>query len=274
MFNMLLLVHLITIPSLVSSGGFAAYLTPGGESISIIDTGGESVFVVDAEPGERLSYMVFRDLKLVFLSSSRGLLQTDVLSGETEVLSSQRTGSPWLSSDGSLWYTFSGSLYGDGLVVNENVPAFHVSVENGTAAYTDRNDVLHILNIDTGTERMVEGYRFYAPIVLESGDVIAPTLSGAIVFLPVDGSLMLLGSGEQPCWSDQLNGLFYCVSEDDGHQITAADIWFVRPGEEPVTVTSTPDILETRPSCSGEMLWFVDEGNGTPSCMSLDDLSL
>ncbi|MCD4707394.1 MAG: hypothetical protein K8S62_06625 [Candidatus Sabulitectum sp.] len=273
MLNMLFLVHLVALPVLVSSGGFVAYLTAGGESVTVIDCGGETVFTVDAAPGERLSYPSFNDLKLVFVSSSRGLVQQDILTGESVVLSSERTGAPWISSSGDLWYTSGGYLFKNGVSTGIDIPAFHVSVENGIASFTDRNDDLHILSLGSEQDRTVQGYRFYSPAVLTNGDVIASSLTGEIIFLPSGGSLMVVGNGEQPCWSYELEGLFYCISEDDGHSITAADIWFVRPGEEPVMVTFTPEVLETRPSCSGDILWYVDEGNGIPCCVSLDDLS-
>lgn len=260
--------------SVTASGDFAVSLDFEGGGITVTDSAGDSLYSVEAQPGERLSYVVFRDMKLVYLSSSRGLLETDILTGETTVVSSRRTGAPWISSDGALWYTLNGSLYCDGAAVNGSLPAFYVSVENGTAVYTDRNDVLRILNIDTGRERMVQGYRFYAPIVLESGDVIAPTLSGALVYLPADGSLMVVGSGEQPCWSGELGGLFFCVSTDDGHELTGSDLWFVRPGENPIQLTFTPDVFEIKPSCSGNLLWYIDDVSGAVCSMSLDGFSL
>ncbi|MCK5131145.1 MAG: hypothetical protein KAR40_03210 [Candidatus Sabulitectum sp.] len=273
MFNIFLLVHLVAMPALVSSGGYAAFLSAGGDSIVVVGSGGETVFTVDAVPGERLSYPVFSNLKLVFISSSRGLVQQDILTGEQVVICSERTGSPWISSSGDLWYSLDGYLFKNGVSTGVAVSAFHVSVENGIASFTDRNDDLHILYLEGGQERTVQGYRFYSPTVLTGGDVVAPTLTGEIIYLPADGSLIVVGKGEQPCWSYELEGFFFCVSEDDGHSITGADIWFVKPGEEPVKVTFTSGILETGPSCSGDILWFVDEGSGIPGCVSLDDLS-
>lgn len=266
------LLALISAQSLSVSGGYAAVLSGDGSEISVMDVSEESVFTMEAEPGERFSYVSFGDLRIFCISSSRGLLETDILTGVTDVVSSRQTGAPWLDSDGNLWYTRQGSLYRGDVLVNSSVSAFHVSVENGTAAYTDRNDFLRILNLETGCERIVQGYRFYAPTVLVSGDVIAPTLSGEIVYLPSDGSLMVVGNGEQPVWSIELEGLFYCVSEDDGHQITGADLWFVAPGEHPVRVTDTPDVFEIRPECSGSLLWFQDALTGNIGTLNVDFL--
>lgn len=256
------------------SGEYAAVTGEGGASVDVVSSHGEFVFSLEAQPGERFSYVTFGDLRLFCISSSRGLLETDILTGETSVVCSGRTGAPWFDSEGNLWYTRNGSLYRWGEVVNGSVPAFHVSVENGIAAYTDRNDRLRILTLENGRERVVQGYRFYAPRVTPSGEVIAPTLTGEIVYLPSDGSLMVVGSGEQPCWSSEKQGLFYSVSTDDGHELTGADLWFAVPGETPVRLTSTPDVYETNPECSGTSLWYTDYAAGTVHCVPFDELPL
>jgi hypothetical protein len=85
---------------------------------------------------------------------------------------------------------------------------------------------------------------------------------------------MIVGSGEQPVWSRELEGLFYCVSTDDGHQLTGADLWFVVPGNQPVRITDTPDVFEIRPECSGNLLWYQDAATGNTGTLRFDDLPL
>ncbi len=270
----MLSVFFTAVLAIVSSGGFAAFLSTGGEAISVLDTGGEIVFTVEAQPGERLSNSEFGHMKVVFVSSSRGLVQADMLTGEFTVISDEHTGAPWMSSSGDLWYTVDGYLFMNEASTGVAIPAFHVSVEDGLAAFTDRGDNLHILSLESGEDTVVSGYRFYSPVVLPGGDVLASSLTGEIVYVPFGQNSYVVANGSQPCWSTELSGLFYCKSEDDGHSITAADIWFVRPGGEPVQVTFTLEILETRPAYSCDVLWFVDENRGIPECVSLDDLSL
>lgn len=274
MFNVFLLTVTVAAPALVSSGGFAAYLAAGGESIGVVSDGSEIVLTLNALPGERLSYPAFGDLKLVFVSSLRGLVQHDIIADESVVLSEKSTGAPWISSSGDLWYTQDGYLFMNGASTGVSIPAFSVSVENGVAAFTDRNDHLHILSLENGEDLIFSGYRFFSPVVLKNGDVITPTLTGEIIHIPSRDIPAVVGNGEQPCWSYELDGLFYCISEDDGHSIIAADIWFVRPGGEPVQITFTSDLLETRPACSGGILWFVHSRSGIPDCVRLDALSL
>lgn len=274
MFNVFILAVTVAVPSLVSSGGFAAYLAAGGDSISVVCDGAESFFTLHALQGERLSYPAFGDLKLVYISSSRGLVQQDIITGESVVLSENSTGAPWISSSCDLWYTQDGYLFMNGASTGVSIPAFSVSVENGVAVFTDRNDDLHILSLENGEDLVFQGYRFFSPVVLTNGDVITPTLTGEIIHIPSGDIPAVVGNGEQPCWSYELDGLFFCVSEDDGHNLTGADIWFVKPGCEQIRVTWSPEVFETRPSCSGDVLWFVDNRNGIPDCVRLDALSL
>jgi len=264
------LVFLAAVSSSVSSGGLAAFVSAGGESASIVDAGGKAVFAVEAAAGERLSYPAFSDYRLVCVSSTTGLVQHDILTGERVVLRSERTGAPWISSAGDLWYTIDGYLYKNGVSTEVAVPAFHVSVENGIAVFTDRGDCLHILSLINGEDRVIQGFRFFSPVVLTSGSVIVSSLTGEIVFVPSGGEPVVVASGEQPCWSNLHGGLFFCVSADDGHSLTTADIWFVKPGEEPVQVTFTEDVLETKPSCSGDLVWYVDAVTGVPHSMRTD----
>ncbi|OPX32147.1 MAG: hypothetical protein B1H09_01105 [Gemmatimonadaceae bacterium 4484_173] len=264
------LVFLAAVSSPVSSGGFAAFVTAGGESVCVVDGGGETVSAVDAEIGERLSYPALSELRLVYVSSTRGLVEEDIISGESAVLSAERTGAPWFSSDGDLWYTFDGFLYKNGVSTGVEVPAFYVSVENGVAVFTDRSDRLHIVSLISGEGRVIQGLRYFSPVVLAGGDVVVSSLTGEIVFVPAGGEPVVVASGEQPCWSYRSGGVFFCVSSDDGHDLTAADLWFVKPGEEPVQVTFTEDILETKPACSGDLVWFLDAVADSPNCMRTD----
>ncbi len=272
--SFILLIISLGVSNITSSGGFTVVLANGGESITVLDRNRESVFSVDADYGERLSYVCFGDLKLFFISSCRGLVQTDIITGESVVLNEGQTGAPWLSSTGDLWYTVQGVLYENGLSTGAAIPAFSVSVENDIAVFTNRADELIILSLVTGEMKAIPGYRFYSPVVLPNGDVFASSLGGEIIFVSSGGNPVVLANGSQPCWSDEYSGLFYCVTEDDGHSLLSADIWFVRPLESPVRITGTFDVLETNPSYSDGLLWYIDERTGISNFVDMTDVSL
>lgn len=256
-----------------ASGDHAAFLEAGGSAIMVLASSGDTVFTMDADPGERLSYHAFGNFRIFCISSERGLLETDMLTGETTVLETRRTGAPWVDSEGDLWYTLEGSLFRNGEEVNTSVPAFMVSVENGRAAYCDPEDNLRILDLTDGTERIVQrGYRFFGPLMLRSGDVVASTLSEGIAYVSPYGSMAFVSGASEPCWSDDYLGIFYSMPVDDGHTITGSDLWFARPGEDPMQLTLTPDVFEMSPSISGINLWYVDEATGKPGYLRADDL--
>lgn len=262
----------ICIRSFSVSDGNIGVIDHTRSCISLRDISGEVNFRFNADPGEILSFPVIRGSEVFFLSSSRGLLAVDTETGLAAEVCGPGAGAPWVDSKGLLWYTFQGSLYCEGRLMNSTVPAFHASVENGVAVYTDTDDNLHILILDTCHEKVVTGYRFYSPIVLPSGAVFSPALTGEIVFLTADEPLSVVGYGEQPVWSNEHDGLFFCVSTDDGHNLTGADLWFVRPGEDPVQVTFTPDIFETKPLWAESALWYIDAVDGTVNSMIPDAL--
>lgn len=270
----LMILSLFSAPVVVSSGSLVAYLNEAGSSISVSDIEGEVIFTELAEAGERFSYPQFSGFLLAFCSSTRGLLVRDLVANELSVLNSQRTGAPCISSDGNVCYSFEGFLVVNRIKTDLPVPSFSVSVENSVATFTDREDRLHIASLEDFSERVLSGYRFYSPFVRENGDVIASTLCGSIVYVPFNEDLVVLASGTQPCWSKDLSGLFYCLSEDDGHSLTAADLWFVRLYESPVRVTFSPGVLETKPSCSATHLWFIDAVSGKADYLSIDDITI
>lgn len=247
------------------------FSAPGAGELCIVDSECHELFSVSPAEGERITHPVLSEPDLIYLSSADGLMSFDICTGEKVVLDTG-TGAPWISSDGYLWYTKDGELYLNGENAGVQISAFHVSVENGTAVFTDTEDNIHILDLQTRAEEIITGYRFYAPEITPAGDVFSPTLTGEIIFVPYSGEVSVAATGEQPCWSSEHQGLFYCVSTDDGHVITGADIWFVRPGEEPVQVTSTADLMETKPFYSSGRLWYIESATQLPGQVGCHDL--
>lgn len=269
-----LILVLTSVQWLSASGGKAAVSNFGGTAVSVVDQAGEVVFCLQGETGEVFSHLRFRDAGLACLSSIRGLIETNVQTGEVSIVSPAGTGAPWIDSSGDIWFTRDGFLFRCGEMAGANIEAFHVSVESGTAVFTDDDDFLRIRDLQTGNERILRGYRFYAPAALPGGGVVSPALTGEIIYVDPDGGIMVAAYGEQPCWSSRLQGIFYTVTADDGHRLTAADLWFVRPGENPVRITDTGEAMEVNPQYSGGFLWYSDAVNGSIGVLDADALSL
>jgi len=81
-----------------------------------------------------------------------------------------------------------------------------------------------------------------------------------------DKALFEIGRGYRPCWSPDGNYIVYMVTEDDGHQYTASDIFISSwDGVDKFQITNTPDELEMNPSWSPDGKWIafdtIDDGH-------------
>jgi Tol biopolymer transport system component len=72
-----------------------------------------------------------------------------------------------------------------------------------------------------------------------------------------------LGSGHRPRWSPDGRWIVYTITEDDGHEFTASDLYAVRSdGASRARLTATPEALEMNPDWSpdGQFIAYDDRG--------------
>jgi Tol biopolymer transport system component len=117
-----------------------------------------------------------------------------------------------------------------------------------------KEDKIAIGNITTG------GYRVIDPIpgaqylnLTPSPDKIKiafEVMGGNMYVMNANGTgLVDLGNGHRPQWSPDSEYLVYMITEDDGHQILAADLYVIRSdGQEKIQLTTTGDKREMNPS--------------------------
>jgi Tol biopolymer transport system component len=68
-----------------------------------------------------------------------------------------------------------------------------------------------------------------------------------------------IGLGTDIGWLPDSTGIVYTHSRDDGHVITASDIYFARvDGRLVVNLTNTPETHESHPDMGGGLLYMVD----------------
>lgn len=133
-----------------------------------------------------------------------------------------------------------------------------------------KDDQIAIGNIETKEYHVfdrIKDWQILNLIVSPDQTKIAFEVYGGNMYvMNIDGTdLTDLGEGHRPQWAPDSESLVYMITQDDGHRITASDIYTIKiDGNEKVNLTNTDDRLEMNPSWSpdGNKIIFdmMDEG--------------
>ena len=177
---------------------------------------------------------------------------------------------------GNLWFTADGFLYRNGISTGIELESHTISVDpsGNLLAFCDRDDRTCILNTTSGESSILaDGYRFYDPIfVICEGAmlIVTSTLEGEIVRIsPDDGTCTSLGEGSMPFWWNEAETILYSVTSDDGHTITAGEIWMVSPNGVRQQITFSTGIHEIHPIALDGAIFAIDALSG--SLISVQD---
>lgn len=118
--------------------------------------------------------------------------------------------------------------------------------------------------------RLIEigtGDRFYGAIVAPDGDhvVFSGLATGLYVYTRSTGALVRVGPGTAPAWSPDSKRLVFELTEDDGHDILASDLYLYDVASDRVSqLTTTERVIERRPSFSptGTSIAYDDNAGG------------
>lgn len=108
------------------------------------------------------------------------------------------------------------------------------------------------------------GDRYFGERVSPDGDkvVVQGLTTGLHVYVRSTGALVHIGPGTAPAWSPDSRRLVYEVTEDDGHDVLASDLYLYELSTDRAVLVTTDDrMIKRRPSFSpdGTKIAFDDD---------------
>lgn len=140
----------------------------------------------------------------------------------------------------------------------------NLPIKDQPFAYQENDNIF--LEIGKKVFQITQGNgKFYLPKVSPDGlKVLYEELSTGIYISNIDGTdAVNIGMGNNPNWSPDSRYIVYDISQDDGHVITASELFIsdIR-GAEKTQLTSSPNLIKSRPSFSPDGTKITFDANG------------
>jgi Tol biopolymer transport system component len=141
-----------------------------------------------------------------------------------------------------------------------------------------KSDKIVTRNAVLETEKIIEPLRDAQIINLvtspDKDKVLFEIMGGNMYSMKIDGTdLTDLGKGNRPRWSSDSKKIIYMVTEDDGHNYTASDIYIINDnGTQKKNITSTGDLIEMNPCFApdGKSIVFDVANDGSIYLMNIE----
>jgi len=126
-----------------------------------------------------------------------------------------------------------------------------------------RDDRMYVVDRTKQLTRIGSGDRFFGAVVAPDGDkvVFQGLTTGLYLYVRSTQALRYIGPGTAPAWSPDSSRLVYEVTEDDGHDIVASELYIYNLAtDRALPITTTDRVIERRPSFSpdGASIAFDD----------------
>jgi Tol biopolymer transport system component len=188
----------------------------------------------------------------------------DLETGQIRQISglSADVGVPAWFPDGRIGYTYEGNflVVDEEGTITETIPGIAsnvaaISSDGQWILYNDTQDRMWTYHLGDGErfQATPDGRRFFNPVWSPAEPVaIVNELGGPFHLLDIaDGTLTELDHGNHYAWSPDGAQIVYDITADDGHYITAADLYVInKDGSAKTTLTMSTENLEMFPSWS------------------------
>lgn len=126
-----------------------------------------------------------------------------------------------------------------------------------------QDDRMYVRDRNNQLVRIGSGDRFFGAVVAPDGDKVAfqGLVTGLYIYIRSTATLRYVGPGTAPAWSPDSSRLAFELTEDDGHDIVASDLYIYDVAHDRVgAITTTEQVIERRPSFSpdGTSIAFDD----------------
>jgi len=130
-----------------------------------------------------------------------------------------------------------------------------------------KDDLMYVVDRTNKLVRIGSGDKFFGAVVAPGGDkvVFQGLSSGLYLYIRSTGVVRYIGPGTAPAWSPDGARVAFEVTEDDGHDIVASDLYIYDVAADRVApITATDRIIERRPSFApdGARIAFDDNTGG------------
>jgi len=152
------------------------------------------------------------------------------------------------------------------------------SLNQSSIVVFEKNNKLFVKNFADNSEEIFEPIKDAQYINISTSPdatkIIFEVMGGNMFVMNTDGSNLIdLGKGNCPRWSFDSKKITYMLTEDDGYEFTASDIFIINAdGTEKKNLTNTEVLLEMNPNFApdGKSIVFENYNEGSIYLMNIE----
>ena len=240
-------------------GSKIAYTKSNFQGIWIYELLSQSTYQLTDESAAGFAFKWSADSKsmLTRVSKYEEMRRYNALKGfdvdirESKQITEYRTMMPYLP----IWADGDSKVYlpvkGDDEIFLSNKQKNNLTTNN--IVTFEKNNKIVIKNLSNNSEQSFEpvkdGQYINISIAPDGAKIVFEVVGGNLFTMHIDGTnLTDIGKGNRPRWSFESNKIIYMITEDDGHDYTASDIYIINAdGTQKINLTNTNDLIEMNP---------------------------